>query len=435
MAKMTEVRGFIFTDISGIIYVSGSGIRGSVAVGNADSFNIGMFQGFDRVPAVGASAAEDLAAFTQSDIDAIKSGLQSQPPRVTETTQDVAPPTVPQYDASTVTLPSSGDEALQATQDQLVARQQQTAEPYTEAAATGDEALAATQQAEEASAARSIPNSRNPANSVNYETPPDWRVRLSLAPGAEYLYSAPNPGILRPLRATRGVVYPYTPQISVAYSATYDQQQITHSNYKFYTYQGSAVENITIAGDFTAQNVDEANYVLAVIHFFRSATKMFYGQDQNPSRGVPPPLLYLSGHGSYQFDNHPVVISSFNYSLPTDVDYINAYPDGASVGATGQAMTTLNTGKSNFTIGIRNSAQRLQGTGVAPGGGADRPQFPKNSSMIGQLTRVPTKISLSITLLPIITRWAASNKFSLRDYATGALLRGSKNPGNGGGMW
>ena len=48
---------------------------------------------------------------------------------------------------------------------------------------------------------------------------------------------------------------------------------------------------------FTAQATFEANYMLAVIHFFRSVTKMFYGQDWQ--RGAPPPLVFLSGLGEY----------------------------------------------------------------------------------------------------------------------------------------
>jgi hypothetical protein len=73
---------------------------------------------------------------------------------------------------------------------------------------------------------------------------------------------------------------------------------------------------------FTAQDTGEANYLLAVITFFKSVTKMFYGQDAE--RGAPPPLVYLSGLGEYQFNEHPCVVSQFNYNLPSDADYIRA---------------------------------------------------------------------------------------------------------------
>jgi hypothetical protein len=62
----------------------------------------------------------------------------------------------------------------------------------------------------------------------------DWRVRLSLAPGATYLYKVGQgaAGILNPLQATDGVIFPYTPAISVTYNAGYDATDVTHSNYK-----------------------------------------------------------------------------------------------------------------------------------------------------------------------------------------------------------
>jgi hypothetical protein len=48
-------------------------------------------------------------------------------------------------------------------------------------------------------------------------------------------------------------------------------------------------------------------------------------------------------------------------------------------------------------------------------------------------TYVPTKISITITAAPIVTRNDISNKFSLKEYATGALLRGTQRAG--GGIW
>ena len=55
---------------------------------------------------------------------------------------------------------------------------------------------------------------------ANFQAKPDWRVRLSLAPGADYLYKvkpSSNAGILEPLAQTDGVIFPYTPAISVNY--------------------------------------------------------------------------------------------------------------------------------------------------------------------------------------------------------------------------
>ncbi len=260
---------------------------------------------------------------------------------------------------------------------------------------------------------------------ANFQAKPDWRVRLSLAPGATYLYKAATPGILAPLAATDGVIFPYTPSISVQYASNYDATELTHSNYKFFTYRGSAVDSVNITCDFTAQDTFEANYLLAVIHFFRSVTKMFYGQDQNPKIGTPPPLCYLSGLGAFQFDAHPLAVTGFNYALPTDVDYIRT---GSTPTPAGVSKAPANTPINSFSV----SGSRANANGVNPGGGVAPPQFtPPAGSR--DVTYVPTKMSISISAVPIVTRNDISNKFSLTEYATGKLLRGTQR--QGGGIW
>ena len=150
----------------------------------------------------------------------------------------------------------------------------------------------------------------------------DWRVTLRLAPNATYLYKAANAGLLAPLKVTNGIIFPYTPAITTTYKANYSTYDLTHSNYRGYFYQNSYTDAITLTATFTAQSTSDAAYGLAVIHFFRSVTKMFYGQDAQ--RGSPPPLVFLSGLGDYQFNNHPCLVQSFNYNLPADVDYISS---------------------------------------------------------------------------------------------------------------
>ena len=250
----------------------------------------------------------------------------------------------------------------------------------------------------------------------DFKPVPDWRVRLSLAPGANYLYKVGigAAGILNPLQETEGVIFPYTPAISVAYAANYTPFDPTHSNYKIYQYTNSSVDAFSITCDFTAQDTTEANYLLAVIHFFKSITKMFYGRDQNPKPGTPPPLCYLSGLGEFQFDNHPLAITGFTYSLPIDVDYIRALPQPATSGA-GQSTSS--------------STQRL----VTSGASTSSPKWSNGSSTASKPTYVPTKMQISITAHPIVSRNNISNKFSLKEYATGQLLLGKSR--SSGGIW
>ncbi len=244
----------------------------------------------------------------------------------------------------------------------------------------------------------------------------DWRVKIRLAPGAEYLYKAPQPGILQPLAVTDGVVFPYTPQITTVYKANYNSYDLTHSNYRGYFYQGSHVEDINITATFTAQDTNEANYLLAVIHFFRSVTKMFYGQDSQ--RGAPPPLVYLQGFGEYQFNLAPCVVASFNYNLPDSVDYIRA----GSPNINGTNLLQRRDRQDLPTNPFSSAWQRLKNAGLKKGAVPTPPAPPTLGT--NRPTYVPTKMEMTIILHPIQSREQVSKQFSLKQYANGDLLKG-----------
>jgi hypothetical protein len=263
---------------------------------------------------------------------------------------------------------------------------------------------------------------------VNQPAAADWRVRLSLAPNATYLYRSASPGILAPLAATNGVIFPYTPSIDTSYTATYDKTDLTHSNYRGYFYKSSSVNDVNIKGTFTAQDTREAQYLLAVIHFFRSVTKMFYGQDNQA--GTPPPLVYLSGLGQYQFNNHPCVVTSFTYNLPTDVDYIRANGFN-NIGLNLENRRTQSSGPSiGGSLGtVIAIIDRLSNANLRNGSLPDVPSpVPVNQNVANQnsvnSTYVPTKMDISISLYPIQTRTQVSQQFSLKGFANGDLLKG-----------
>lgn len=262
----------------------------------------------------------------------------------------------------------------------------------------------------------------------------DWRVRLRLAPNATYLYNAEKPGILAPLKASDGVIFPYTPTITTAYNAEYESVDLTHSNYRGQFYKSSNTGDISLNGIFTAQDTTEAAYMLAVIHFFRSVTKMFYGQDAE--RGAPPPLVYLSGFGPYQFNGHPCVVKSFNYTLPNDVDYVRVQPNNYGQNLLNRRVPVAAAAASNTissVIGRLGNAVDLLGNilkkGALPGGAggsaAGQPGVAQQAVYnTSNATYVPTKIDVQLTLMPIQTRNQVSQQFSLKDYASGSLLRG-----------
>jgi len=128
--------------------------------------------------------------------------------------------------------------------------------------------------------------------------------------------------VLSPLASEGGVIFPLTPSIIIQHAATYNPMSLTHSNYNFYSYAHSEIPSFTVTGEFPVQNSEDAQYWVAMLHFFRSVTKMFFGGANDSLKGNPPPILQLNGYGSYVFNNVPVVVTNFNVDMRADVDYI-----------------------------------------------------------------------------------------------------------------
>jgi hypothetical protein len=259
----------------------------------------------------------------------------------------------------------------------------------------------------------------------------DWRVRLSIP--APFLGSA----VLQPLKDSDfSLIFPYTPTIQLAGSAGYDEQSITHQNYQFINYQNSKSEQIQISAPFNVEDSTQALYWLAAVHFFRSATKMFTGED-DPNGGNPPPILRLNGYGDYVFKNIPVVVKAFSFDLPQDVNYINT----SFVGVTGGSGTGLG-GLGSAASGIGATANKLAGlagsvglgqaasalgkigaaAGAVAGVGAVLGMLGGDGSFASGNSWVPTKSTLSVTLQPIYSRTAARN-FSLTKFVNGDYVK------------
>jgi hypothetical protein len=202
----------------------------------------------------------------------------------------------------------------------------------------------------------------------------DWRVRISLAPATNVFYKDPSNQIMSPLKDTDGVIFPYTPSITVTHQAIYESQSLTHSNYTPQFFKNSDVADIVINGEFTVQNQIEGQYLLAAIYFLRSASKMFFGDNaKNQSySGNPPPLVFLDGYGSHYFPHVTCVLSAFSHTLPPDVDYIS----------------------------VNNAG----------------------TSLLPTYTRLPTSSTVSVTLRPVYSRKNLHENFGLSDFAAGRLL-------------
>jgi len=159
----------------------------------------------------------------------------------------------------------------------------------------------------------------------------DWRVKIS----HPTIYDS-SP-VLQPLANTGGIVFPYLPTINIAHSAAYQPIDTTHTNYPFYAYKSSQIDEIQITGKFTVADATEARYWIAVMHFLRTVTKMYFGQ--GPNLGNPPPICKLDGYGDFVYNSVSVVVKSFSINLPNDVDYITTQ---LSTTSGGQSSSNIN---------------------------------------------------------------------------------------------
>jgi hypothetical protein len=188
----------------------------------------------------------------------------------------------------------------------------------------------------------------------------DWRVRLN----AEWtIFDSPMFALLE---ETGGVVWPYLPNITFSTKANYTQIEPVHNNYPFQAYKNSQVDEIQISGEFSAETETDAAYWIAATTFFKTATKMFFGQGDNV--GNPPIICILSGYGTSIFNNVPVIVKSFSVDLKDDVNYVNC-------------------------------------------------------NTFGTNTWVPVLSNISVTVSPLYNR-SRLRQFDLRDYASGGMTSG-----------
>jgi hypothetical protein len=163
------------------------------------------------------------------------------------------------------------------------------------------------------------------SNNVSSQQNGDWRVSLSVP---DIIMSGE---VLKPLgRTFNKMVFPFTPTILIGHSANYTQIHPTHTNFPYNAYENSQVDNYTITGEFINETTEDAQYWVACLHFLRTATKMFYGEGEANTLGLPPVVSRLNGYGKHVLNNIPVVITNFTTDLPSDVDYIETTVDGQS---------------------------------------------------------------------------------------------------------
>ena len=256
--------------------------------------------------------------------------------------------------------------------------------------------------------------------------PNDWRVRLSLANWSSFKSSP----VLQPLKDAGGLIFPYTPSITIASSASYSKIDTTHTNYSFQAFKSSDPGSISITAPMYVEDATQGLYWIAMVHYLRSLTKMFAGSD--PKAGNPPPIVMLNGYGNYVFKNVPVIVTNFNTTLDEKSEYIGVNVVGSAAGAVegvADSVGALGGSLGGALGGIIPGASGIADTVSTIAGGigqvaAIAGTFGIGGTTSGGVTHVPTKSSFSVTLQPVYSRKSARN-FSLDRFVTGGYLNNS----------
>lgn len=252
----------------------------------------------------------------------------------------------------------------------------------------------------------------------------DWRCRLSLPFWPSFRKSP----VLAPLKDAGGLIFPYTPTINISETATYSPINTVHSNYGFNAYKASDPGIISIVAPMYCEDATQALYWIAALHYLRSATKSFGGND--PKAGNPPPVVKFNAYGNYVFKNVPVVVTSMDVSLESTCDYIGVNVVGSAAGgvegtadAIGGLANTIGGAFGGAFGGALGSATSII-SGVAGGVGQVAGLLGSlglGGTTSGGVSHVPTKSTFSVTLQPIYSRNSV-RKFSLDRFVGGGYL-------------
>jgi len=187
-----------------------------------------------------------------------------------------------------------------------------------------------------------LPDESTVGDNNSLEKSYDWRARLRPKNGgvAQLYRGAKLAGtdgafadyLLAPIEASNGMIWQYTPQVFITSTADYHPHELVGSNYAIPSYikTRGVDNNFPVTAPFTANNIYEARYLLAVMTFLKVVTKSYYGEDALNDAdgdgfakyGTPPPVLLFEYLGDHGFNKVPVVVVSYQIEYPDNVDYV-----------------------------------------------------------------------------------------------------------------
>lgn len=126
------------------------------------------------------------------------------------------------------------------------------------------------------------------------------------------------------------VKFNITPVVDESRSAQYDVISPTHHPGTIQRYKTTSSRSINVNGRLFARTAEEAAEIIKYMNLIRSWVMPYYGSgtlnNNETGRliGAPPDTLKLNAYGEMHLHDVPVVLASYAWTFPDDIDYIPA---------------------------------------------------------------------------------------------------------------
>lgn len=127
------------------------------------------------------------------------------------------------------------------------------------------------------------------------------------------------------------VTFFVTPEITETRAANYEEVGIVHHPGQILRYKSSNPRDWGVTVKLISRTPAEAAKNLVSLNFLRGWTMPYYGEGTAKSSpqmlGAPPDILIFSAYGEKMIPPHPVVLTSFQTTYPSEIDYLPTAPD------------------------------------------------------------------------------------------------------------
>jgi hypothetical protein len=113
------------------------------------------------------------------------------------------------------------------------------------------------------------------------------------------------------------VTFEASAPVTESRQASYDGYNIIHLPTTLVAYRNTDGRRFSITGKLVSRTPDEAAQNILHLNLIRSWILPDFG-----STGATPPILRIFGYNNHNLDNRQVILRSYSWSFPEDVDYI-----------------------------------------------------------------------------------------------------------------